>query len=111
MPLGRSTTGRGLRSSLISDSSITGAGQGYTFTGVVPVGANSAFAYDNLVFTNPNAAHVDALGNLLTLTSPIGTTLAHVYNNGSYHVDVFDPNTGEPVLVLETFDSLMRRPA
>jgi hypothetical protein len=73
-------------------TSITGAGQGYTFTGVVPVGANSAFAYDNLVFTNPNAVHVDALGDLLTLTSPIGTTLAHVYNNGSYHVDVFDPN-------------------
>jgi hypothetical protein len=33
-----------------------------------------------------------ALGDLITLTSPIGTNLAHVYNNGAYHVDVFDPN-------------------
>ncbi|MCU1248173.1 MAG: sorting protein [Edaphobacter sp.] len=73
-------------------TSITGAGQGYTFTGVVPLGSNPGFAYDNLVFTNPNAVHVDALGDLLTLSSPIGTSLAHVYNNGTYHVDVFDPN-------------------
>jgi hypothetical protein len=71
---------------------ITGSGQGYTFTGVVPLGANSSIAYDNLVFTDPNALHVDALGDLVTLTSPIGTSLAHVYNNGTYHVDVFDPN-------------------
>ena len=73
-------------------TSITGAGQGYAFTGVVPLGANPGFVYDNLVFTDPNATHVDALGDLLTLTSPIGTSLAHVYNNGAYHVDVFDPN-------------------
>jgi hypothetical protein len=73
-------------------TSITGAGQGYIFTGVVPLGANPSIAYDNLVFTNPNANHVDALGDLLTLTSPIGTSLAHVYNNGAYHVDIFDPN-------------------
>jgi hypothetical protein len=73
-------------------TSITGAGQGYNFTGIVPVGANSSIAYDNLVFTDPTATHVDALGDLLTLSSPIGTSLAHVYNNGSYHVDVFDPN-------------------
>lgn len=71
---------------------ITGAGQGYAFTGVVPLGTNSNIAYDNLVFTNPTSAHVDALGVLLTLNSPIGTSLAHVYNNGAYHVDVFDPN-------------------
>jgi hypothetical protein len=73
-------------------TSITGAGQGYAFTGVVPLGANPSIAYDNLIFTNPSAAHVDALGDLITLTSPIGTSLAHVYNNGTYHVDVFDPN-------------------
>ena len=73
-------------------TSITGASQGYNFTGVVPLGADTSFAYDNLVFTNPNAIHVDALGDLLTLTSPIGTSLAHVYNNGTYHVDIFDPN-------------------
>jgi hypothetical protein len=73
-------------------TSITGAGQGYAFTGVVPLGANPSIAYDNLIFTNPSAAHVDALGDLITLTSPIGTSLAHVYNNGAYHVDVFDPN-------------------
>jgi len=73
-------------------TSITGAGQGYAFTGVVPLGANSSIAYDNLIFTDPGATHVDALGDLITLTSPIGTSLAHVYNNGAYHVDVFDPN-------------------
>jgi hypothetical protein len=73
-------------------TSITGAGQGYTFTGVVPLGANPSIAYDNLIFTDPSATHVDALGDLITLTSPIGTSLAHVYNNGAYHVDVFDPN-------------------
>ena len=73
-------------------TSITGAGQGYNFTGVVPLGADTSFAYDNLIFTNPNAIHVDSLGDLLTLSSPIGTSLAHVYNNGTYHVDVFDPN-------------------
>jgi hypothetical protein len=73
-------------------TSITGAGQGYTFTSVVPLGANSSIAYDNLVFTDPTATHVDALGDLLTLTSSIGTSLAHVYNNGTYHVDIFDPN-------------------
>jgi hypothetical protein len=73
-------------------TSITGAGQGYAFTGVVPLGANPSIAYDNLILTNPSAAHVDALGDLITLTSPIGTSLAHVYNNGTYHVDVFDPN-------------------
>jgi hypothetical protein len=73
-------------------TSITGASQGYNFTGVVPLGADTSFVYDNLIFTNPNAPHVDALGDLLTLTSPIGTSLAHVYNNGTYHVDVFDPN-------------------
>jgi hypothetical protein len=73
-------------------TSITGSGQGYTFTGVVPLGANTSIAYDNLVFTDPGATHVDALGDLLTLSSPIGTSLAHVYNNGTYHVDIFDPN-------------------
>jgi hypothetical protein len=78
--------------SAIDLTGITGSGQGYTFTGVVPVGADPSIAYDNLVFTDPNAVHVDALGDLLTLTSPIGTSLAHVYNDGTYHVDVFDPN-------------------
>jgi hypothetical protein len=73
-------------------TSITGAGQGYAFTGVVPLGADPGIAYDNLVFTDPTATHVDALGDLVTLTSPIGTSLAHVYNDGAYHVDVFDPN-------------------
>lgn len=78
--------------SAIDLTGVTGSGQGYTFTGVVPVGADPSIAYDNLVFTDPNAVHVDALGDLLTLTSPIGTSLAHVYNDGTYHVDVFDPN-------------------
>jgi hypothetical protein len=90
-------------------TSITGASQGYNFTGVVPLGANTSFAYDNLVFTDPNAIHVDAQGDLLTLSSPIGTSLAHVYNNGTYHVDVFDPN--DPVDVTPfTIDSFILTP-
>lgn len=90
-------------------TSITGASQGYNFTGVVPLGAVPTISYDNLVFTDPNATHVDALGDLLTLSSPIGTSLAHVYNNGSYHVDVFDPN--DPVDITPfTIDSFVLTP-
>ncbi len=88
---------------------ITGAGQGYDFTGVVPLGATESFAYDNLIFTNPTAIHVDALGVLLTLNSPIGTSLAHVYNNGAYHVDVFDPS--DPVDITPfTIDTFLLTP-
>jgi hypothetical protein len=71
---------------------ITGSGQGYTFTGVVPPGFNHSITYDDLLFPGNASALVDSSGILLDLTSPIGVSLAHVYDNGSYHVDVFDPN-------------------
>lgn len=69
---------------------VTGFAQGYTFTGVVPLGTATSFTYDNLLFTDPNVAHVDASGVLLYLNSSIGTSVAHVYNSAGYHVDVFD---------------------
>ncbi len=73
---------------------ITGAAQRYTFTGVVPLGAATAFSYDNLVFTDSSARHVDNDGVLLHLTYngyPTGSTLAHVYDAaGGYRVDIFD---------------------
>ncbi|GAC1366340.1 MAG: hypothetical protein NVSMB3_15060 [Acidobacteriaceae bacterium] len=72
-------------------TSVTGSAQGYAFTGIVPLGMTSSFTYDNLLFTDPNARHVDANGVLLYLNSPIGTSIAHVYDNAGYHVDVFDP--------------------
>jgi hypothetical protein len=73
-------------------SDISGSGQGYEFTGVVPLGANTNFTYDNLLFTNPSAIHVDQEGVLLYLNSMAGTSLGHVYYTSGYHVDVIDPN-------------------
>lgn len=73
-------------------TSITGSGQGYQFTGVVPLNMFTSITYDNLLFTDPNAIHVDQEGVLLYLTSPAGTSLARVYSTGGYHVDVVDPN-------------------
>lgn len=74
-------------------TNVTGAAQGYDFTGVVPVGSNSNFTYDNLLFTDPSAFRVDTEGILLTLGSPIGESLAHVFQSGGgYEVDVVDPN-------------------
>jgi hypothetical protein len=76
----------------ITLTDITGSGQGYTFTGVVPLGTESGLSYDNLLFTDPSATHVDSKGALLYLSSVAGTSLAHVYDNNGYHVDVFDPH-------------------
>lgn len=71
---------------------VTGSAQGYVFTGVVPLGTANSFTYDNLLYTSPSARHVDTNGVLLFLSSSVGTSLAHVYdNNNGYHVDVFDP--------------------
>jgi PEP-CTERM motif len=85
---------------------ITGSGQGYTFTGVVPAGAEPSINYDDLLFPNNPGALVDGAGILLALSSPIGISLAHVYDNNGYHVDVFDPN--DPVditpFTIQTFD-------
>jgi hypothetical protein len=78
--------------SALNLTSVTGGAQGYDFTSIVPIGSNSSFTYDNLLFTNPNALHVDTEGILLNLTSSIGTSLAHVYETGGqYEVDVLDP--------------------
>jgi hypothetical protein len=52
---------------------------GYAFTGVVPLGP-TRFVYDNRLH-RPHVTHVDALGDLLTLTSPIGTSPAHVWRS------------------------------
>jgi hypothetical protein len=86
-------------SAALDITSITGGAQGYSFTGIVPGNVNSqqtatmnGLVYDNVLFTDPNAAHVDANGILVTLQSPIGTSLARVYSSNGYHVDVFDPN-------------------
>ncbi len=73
-------------------TSVTGGAQGYEFSDIVPVGSNSSFTYDNLLFTDPNALHVDTEGILLDLTSPFGVSLAHIYETGgAYEVDVLDP--------------------
>ena len=78
---------------------ITGAASIYTFSGIVTAGTNSqlsatqdGFTFDNVLYTAPGAAYVDANGFLLYLTSPRGLSLAHVYDNKGYEVDVADPN-------------------
>ena len=71
---------------------ITGSGPGYTFTGIVPVGAVPTLTYDNLLFPANTTAAIDSKGILVNLTSPIGTSLARVFDNNGYEVDVFDPN-------------------
>ncbi len=70
---------------------ITGSGQGYTFNSIVPLGTVPTLTYDNLLFPG-NAAVVDSEGVLVSLTSPIGTSFARVFDNNGYEVDVFDPN-------------------
>ncbi len=71
---------------------VTGFAQGYAFTGIAPLSTSAGFGFDNLLFTDPGARHVDSSGVLLFLNSPMGTSLAHVYDSaGGYQVDVFDP--------------------
>jgi hypothetical protein len=84
---------------------ITGSGPGYTFTGIVPPGANSTITYDNLLFPGNANALLDSAGILLDLTSPIGVSLGHVYDNNGYHVDIFDPNDPGDItpFTIETF--------
>ncbi len=83
---------------------ITGAGQGYTFTSIVPAGTVPTLNYDNLLFPNDTLA-VDSSGILVSLTSPIGTSFARIYNNNGYEVDVFDPNDPGDItpFIIETF--------
>jgi hypothetical protein len=91
----------------IDITSITGSANGYDFLGVVDSGATNSqkpatefgFTFDNVLFPSNGAAHTDPSGMLLYLSSPIGTSLAHVYYTGAseenpagYVVDVIDPN-------------------
>jgi PEP-CTERM motif len=86
-------------------TTITGSANGFNFLGVVnPSATNSqttntvsGFTFNNVLFIN--GPHTDANGFLLDLSSPVGTSLAHVYftgvtaqNPGGYEVDVVDPN-------------------
>ena len=79
-------------------NSITGAASNYTFSGIVNAGTNSqmsatkdGFTFDNVLYTGGGNL-VDTDGFLLYLTSPAGLSLAHVYYNDGYEVDVLDPN-------------------
>jgi hypothetical protein len=97
--------------SVLELTGATGSALEYQFTGIVPVGANSNFTYDNLLFTDPSAPHVDTEGILLTLSGATGTSLAHVFESGpAYEVDVLDP--GDPGDVTPfTVDSFSLTPA
>lgn len=80
-------------------NAITGAANIYSFSGIVNAGTDSrnpttqfGYTFNNVLYTAPGENHVDANGFLLYLSSPLGTSLAHVYLNGGYEVDVVDPN-------------------
>ncbi len=82
-------------------NSITGAASMYTFSSIVNAtpqtnshtsATQDGFTFDNVLYTAPGTPHVDADGFLLYLSSPIGLSLAHVYYNNGYEVDVVDPN-------------------
>jgi len=85
----------------IDVTDITGSANGYDFAGVVSPGTTNSqtpatqfgFTFDNVLFPASGSTHVDSLGILMYLNSPLGTSLAHVYNTSSgYLVDVIDPN-------------------
>lgn len=88
-------------------TAITGSASGYDFQGVVDPGTTNTktpgsafgFTFDNVLYPANNVPHADDIGFLLYLSSPLGTSLAHVYytgvtaqNPGGYEVDVVDPN-------------------
>ncbi len=88
-------------------SGVTGFAQGYAFTGIAPLSTATGFGFDNLLFTDSGARHVDSSGVLLFLNSPAGTSLAHVYDSASgYQVDVFDPRDPGDItpFSIQTFD-------
>ena len=79
-------------------NTITGAAASYTFSGIVNAGTDSentasmnGFTFDNVLYTGGGNL-VDSDGFLLYLTSPAGQSLAHVYYNAGYEVDVVDPS-------------------
>ena len=97
-------------------TSITGSGNGFTFENIVDAGIpNSAnpitdmgFTFNNVLYTN--SPHVDNLGFLVEIGSPIGISLAHVFFTGTdpthpYEVDVVDPNDPAALtpFAIETF--------
>ena len=82
---------------------LTGAADTYTFSGIVTAGSTSfipatldGFTFNNVLYTASGSPLIDNYGFLVYLSSPIGTSLAHVYNTGgsaaAYEVDVVDPN-------------------
>jgi hypothetical protein len=88
-------------SAAIDVTDITGSANGYDFAGVVSPGTTNSqtpatqfgFTFDNVLFPANGSTHVDSLGILMYLDSPLGISLAHVYDTGGgYIVDVIDPN-------------------
>jgi hypothetical protein len=88
-------------SAAIDVTDITGSANGYDFAGVVSPGTTNSqtpatqfgFTFDNVLFPANGSTHVDSLGILMYLDSPLGISLAHVYDTGDgYIVDVIDPN-------------------
>jgi hypothetical protein len=88
-------------SAAIDVTDITGSANGYDFAGVVSPGTTNSqtpatqfgFTFDNVLFPANGSTHVDSLGILMYLDSPLGVSLAHVYDTGGgYIVDVIDPN-------------------
>jgi hypothetical protein len=88
-------------SAAIDVTGITGNANGYDFAGVVSPGTTNSqtpatqfgFTFDNVLFPANGSTHVDSLGILMYLNSPLGASLAHVYDTGGgYLVDVIDPN-------------------
>jgi hypothetical protein len=88
-------------SAAIDVTDITGSANGYDFAGVVSPGTTNSqtpatqfgFTFDNVLFPANGSTHVDSLGILMYLDSPLGVSLAHVYDTGDgYIVDVIDPN-------------------
>ena len=80
--------------SALNLTGVTGSAQGYTFTGIAPVGAVKGLSYDNLFYPGTGMMHVDASGvalYMLDVSNPVGQSLAYVYDDGQYHVDVYDP--------------------
>jgi hypothetical protein len=88
-------------SAAIDVTDITGSANGYDFAGVVSPGTTNSqtpatqfgFTFDNVLFPANGSTHVDSLGIIMYLDSPLGISLAHVYDTGDgYIVDVIDPN-------------------
>lgn len=78
--------------SAIDLTGVTGSGQEYGFMGIVLLGTDHTNPYNDLLYTPPPAKHVDSEEDPLYLDNSVGISLAHVYDNDGYHVEVFDPH-------------------